>query len=533
MTTSLFISYSRREAPFVDSLSAALADNDVNYWVDYQSLIPGEPWLEQILAGIRSSDIFLLVVSKASIESKNVENEYQHAFEHKKRIVLVLFETVPLPTSLQSCEWIDFRGSFTKTVKQLVLQINGQTSPKSAIPQKGFKTSATVWLTLTISLITAVISTPAWWTLFIPILLVPLPVQILKRDFHFYRVRFALLTLPVLLTLSWYFFLPYQFTNIPFTVCIVISLLTTPTLLLLLSSKGMRVWGKPSASAPRSVRAYRPETDEPAPTSFFIEHAPEDIKFANAIIKGLKKYNHPQVESAEQAQASFVIISRYKNTTSIDPEKQAVFPIIVQDTVIEETDLQQIQWIDFRRGLRNLKNLAVLLPEPAKLMKALGVIPISNQNVYPRIIQMLDYFLTLLAFFSISVWIPLWLEFYKQFLSYDGLIPFLIINTILSFLIIRAVVSSRRALVNREGKLASLGRLIASILWIGFNGFIQTIYIINVILFLTGAVTPELTRGTVIIFLPISFVLGIILISLFGIWNFADLVRWFPHRTKK
>jgi hypothetical protein len=73
MKKNIFISYSRREASFVDLLSDALDDNQVNVWVDYQSLIPGRPWLEQILAGIENADIFLLVVSRASLESKNVE----------------------------------------------------------------------------------------------------------------------------------------------------------------------------------------------------------------------------------------------------------------------------------------------------------------------------------------------------------------------------------------------------------------------------------------------------------------------------
>lgn len=533
MDTALFISYSRREAPFVDVLLNALEKNQVSAWVDYQSLIPGRPWFEQILAGIDHSDTFLLLVSKASIESKNVEVEYQHALEKKKRIILAIFESVQLPAALQDCEWMDFRGSFNKNVKQLLSQINNQPASQPPAPQKGFRTSTTVWLTILVSLVTALISIPAWWTLFIPILLLPLPVYILNRDFHFYRVRFALLTLPVILVLSWAFFLPYKFTNVPFTVCLLASFLTTPVMLFLLSSKGMRVWGKPGASAPRSTPAYKPETTQPDPVPFFIEHAPEDRKYADAIIKGLKKYDHPQVTEAGQAQVSFVIISRYKNTTSIDPEKQVVYPIILQDTVIGESALQRIQWIDFRRGLKNLKNLALLLPEPEKLMKALGVIPISNQVVYPRIIQMLDYFFALLAFFSISVWIPLWLEFYKQFFGYSDLIPFLIINSILSILILHAVYSSRRALINREGRLASLGRLIVSIVWIGFLGSIQTIYIINVLLFLTGAVKPELTRGTVILFLPFSFVLGLILISFFGLWNFNDLTRWFPYRRKR
>jgi len=532
MSHSLFISYSRQEVPFVDVLLNALEVSGIQTWVDYQSLIPGKPWLDQILDGINKANIVLLVISRSSIGSKNVELEYQHALEQKKRVILILFEAVPLPVVFQACEWIDFRGSFNIKYKQLIAQLDKPTL-KTAPPQKGFKASFTVWLTVILSLLTVLISAPGWWTIFLPVLLIPLPLHIIHRDFHFYRVRFALLTLPAILALSWAFFLPYKFTNILFTYCWIAGALASPILLFLLSSKGMRVWAKPSASAPRTVRFHMDDDKQPAVVPFFIDHAPEDIKYANAIIHGLKKYGHVQVEDAGQAQVSFAVISRYKNTSAVDPEKQVVFPILVQDVMIEDVTLQRIQWIDFRRGLRNLKNLALLLSEPAQLMKALGVVPISGQVVYPRIIQMLDYFLTLLAFFSVSVWIPLWLEFYKQFLEYNGLIPFLVINLILSILIVRTVSSSRRDLVNRSGKHASLGRLIGSILWIGLLGSVQTLYIANVILFVTGATKPVLERGTVIVFLPISFVIGIVLIGLFGIWNWGDLTRWFPYKQKQ
>jgi hypothetical protein len=299
----------------------------------------------------------------------------------------------------------------------------------------------------------------------------------------------------------------------------------------------MRVWGRPGASAPRSVRSYHSEISQPESVRFFIEHAPEDTKYASAIIKGLKKYGHQQVADAEQAQVNFAVISSYKNTTSVDPEKQAVFPIIVQDTVIEDATLQRIQWIDFRRGLRNLKDLAVLLPEPAKLMKALGVVPLSGQVVYPRIIQMLDYFLTLLAFFSVSIWIPLWIEFGRQFFLIQSPVVFLVANLIFLGLVINTVFSSRNALVSRKGRHASLGRLIVSILWVGFVGLVQSVYVINVIISMTTVpvIAPNGTdmRGSALLFLPLSFSLGIILIGLFSIWNWGDLIRWFPQRQKK
>src|SRR5436190_22276939 len=106
MPHNVFISYSRRESPFVDILLDSLEDESVDVWVDYRSLVPGKPWLNQILDGIRRADVFLLVVSKESMASANVELEYKQALEQNKRIVLIVFDAVSLPPVLQVCEWI-------------------------------------------------------------------------------------------------------------------------------------------------------------------------------------------------------------------------------------------------------------------------------------------------------------------------------------------------------------------------------------------------------------------------------------------
>ena len=69
MKPNLFISYSRREVPFVDHLVDDLIKLDFNVWLDYRSLVPGTPWDEQIKQGIAESDVILLVVSKAAMDS--------------------------------------------------------------------------------------------------------------------------------------------------------------------------------------------------------------------------------------------------------------------------------------------------------------------------------------------------------------------------------------------------------------------------------------------------------------------------------
>jgi len=296
----------------------------------------------------------------------------------------------------------------------------------------------------------------------------------------------------------------------------------------------MRLWGKPIASAPRFANPYEPDIQHPAYVSFFVDHAPADRRYADAIVDGLTKYGHLHVVDSTEAQANFVLISRYKNSTSIDPEQKVVYPILIQDTVIEDPNIQKIQWIDFRSGVRHLDRLAKLLPEPAKLLKALGVAPITGQILYPRIIQIMDYFLVLLAFFSISIWIPLFAELGKQLYQLDNALNFLIANSIMTSLILGFIFFIRRALVHREGRLSSLGWLTTALVCIGAIIFSQSFYIIATIpdaVALSGplSVTNDM-RGSVSTFLPCSCTLGVMLIGIFSLWNWRDLTRWFPKR---
>src|SRR5258708_39628204 len=117
-------------------------------------------------------------------------------------------------------------------MQNLLTQLD-QPTQSSPPPQKGFRAPFVVWISFFVSLLAIVVSMPGWWTFYLPILLVPLPFRILKRDFNFYRIRFALLTLPFILLLSWIFFSTYASVNVTFVVCTVISFILAPFLLLL------------------------------------------------------------------------------------------------------------------------------------------------------------------------------------------------------------------------------------------------------------------------------------------------------------
>ncbi len=534
MTSSLFISYSRRELPFVDSLLDELEDRGFKVWLDYHSLVPARPWLEQIHQGIDEAEIFILIVSKASMSSKNVTPEWQRAIELKKRIILIIFEAVKLPPELAQYEWIDFRSSFKQGLNALVSQLATPAKPLTPPPQRGFKAPPVVWASFLASLLVIIVSIPAWWTIYLPAVLLPLPYRILKRNFNFFQVQSVLIMLPFVAFLSAVFFGTYQEESDLILSCFGFSLLFVPVLFLLVRSAGMRRWGKPMASRPKFANPYEPNIKKPKPTSFAIDFAPEDQNYAEAISRGLQKYGHPYVTEVNQAETAFVLISTYKNTTTLNPETQAVYPIILQDIQLQDRNLQRLQWIDFRRGLRHVDKLAQLLPEPTRLLKALGIVPMSNQTVLPPIIQALVYYLTLLAIFSVSTWLPLFVELGAEFFQMESSLAISGVNILLTAAILVIILLARRALLNRRGRLASFRNFIIAILLVGLLSFSQFVLVAygveEAITQFGGPALENDVRGTISFFIPVVYISGLIVIVWLAGWNWSDLRRWFPHR---
>ncbi|MBD2465806.1 toll/interleukin-1 receptor domain-containing protein [Oscillatoria sp. FACHB-1407] len=523
MVSSLFISYCRREAPFVDSFLKALEKRGFKVWLDYHVLVPGRPWEEQIYEGLKEAEVFLLVVSQESIASKNVKWEWEHAIALNKRIILIIFEAVKLPPELEQYEWIDLRGRFREGIKDLTRQLESPVPPKSAPPQSGFKVPLMVGLAIGVSAIVSLLSLLTIWTIYIPYYLFPLPYRIIKRDFNFFHVRNALLILPFFLVWTAVFLDPTVYSTAIFAditnKLFVIITLVAFVLLLLLYSPYMQRWGKPIASRPIFANPYNPKIQHPRQTIFTVDFAGQDIGYAETIIHCLIQYGHLYVGKntveAEQAEAVLVLISEFNGTTTFNPEEYVVYPILLQDTKAVNPDLGRIQWIDFRRGLKNLDKLAQLLPEPTRLLKALGIPPASNQTVLPWSIQILLAYFTVIASLAVGIWSIILLYILKSFsLGYLILVIPLVVVTL------KIIFSITQSLITRKGLFISKFKLCL--------GFIS----LGVILFIP-MFTPLINLALQEIRLVFAYSL-LTMIYTFGIYLFLFASsskatrRWFP-----
>jgi hypothetical protein len=520
MKPNVFMSYSRREVGFVDQLTSRLEAEGFRVWLDYRSLVPGSPWKEQIERGLDESEVILLVVSKESIASKYVELEWRRVIqEEDKRIILAIFEAVDLPDVLEQYEWVDFRGNFELGIEELVGQLESPVEEEHPVLETGFKVPGFVWWAFFLSLATAVMSLFSLWSLFIPFFLLPLPYRIFKRNFNISQVQAALWMLPVALILTSFAADPELVDDFdPAFDVFYLSLPVVPALIAVMRSKGMQRWGKPQASLVKFAGLYEPEISQPETVSFFIDYAPQDRRIAEEMTRTFEAYGHSQAADIASAQAVFVLLSEFKTDTQADPEHQTVFPVMIQ-TCVPADRLSKVQWIDFRRGVRNLEAMAKLLPEPAKLLKALGVRPMGEQLTLPPIIMGMYYFLTLLGIFILgSVFKSIW-EFPENLII--TAIPVFVFLTLIGVLLFFLT----RALLNRKGRLAGFVNFSIALVVFGILSFLQTVVPLSML--------PDDNFSLADAYPLFAYVIGMTVMLIFLAFRYKDVRRWFPAKAQE
>ena len=96
----VFISYSRKDSERVDELVEKTEDAGFEIWIDREDIRGGRMWDNTIGKALISAAVVLLVLSRNSVKSDNVQNEVALAIERKVPIVPVAIEDVDIPDGL-------------------------------------------------------------------------------------------------------------------------------------------------------------------------------------------------------------------------------------------------------------------------------------------------------------------------------------------------------------------------------------------------------------------------------------------------
>src|SRR5262249_1669829 len=121
----VFISYSRKDsAEFADELVAGLEYGGFAPFLDRHDIAPGEDWEVRLGGLIAQSDTVVFVVSPEAVKSKECTREVDRTIELSKRLLPVIFKSVPnhdIPEKLRRLQLINFDSGtgFARPLSQL------------------------------------------------------------------------------------------------------------------------------------------------------------------------------------------------------------------------------------------------------------------------------------------------------------------------------------------------------------------------------------------------------------------------------
>ena len=111
MAKTAFISYASEDETVANTICAYLERNAVSCWIAPRDVRPGSEYASEIIDGIKTSSVFVLVLSEHANTSEFVKREVERAVSKGKPIFPVrVREVVPsksLELFISSAEWID------------------------------------------------------------------------------------------------------------------------------------------------------------------------------------------------------------------------------------------------------------------------------------------------------------------------------------------------------------------------------------------------------------------------------------------
>jgi hypothetical protein len=131
MPIHVFISYSHTDAAFAGKLTKGLEQAGYEVWLDSTDIQTGTRWDDEIVKGLNSSQIFLVLLSNKATASQNVKDEIGYALDHGKPILPILLEPCDIPFRLRRVQYVDFTGlEFAEGIRKILAILKSFNSNK-------------------------------------------------------------------------------------------------------------------------------------------------------------------------------------------------------------------------------------------------------------------------------------------------------------------------------------------------------------------------------------------------------------------
>jgi hypothetical protein len=108
-TPRIFISHSSADKQWARQLAEALTAEGASVWFDEMSILPGEPVVQALEAGLRESDAIAILLSPASIVRPNTFFELGVAIGAQKMLIPIVDPDLPwdsLPHALRLRQYV-------------------------------------------------------------------------------------------------------------------------------------------------------------------------------------------------------------------------------------------------------------------------------------------------------------------------------------------------------------------------------------------------------------------------------------------
>jgi len=124
----VFIAYSFKDAGYARRLAGDLKVKGLRVWIAEEEIRPGDSIQKRIEDALQTSGYLLALLSRASLESKWVQNEFQMALLRESRgkwprVIPVLIEPVEVPAPIRDKMYVDLTHDYEGGVERIAKSI--------------------------------------------------------------------------------------------------------------------------------------------------------------------------------------------------------------------------------------------------------------------------------------------------------------------------------------------------------------------------------------------------------------------------
>jgi hypothetical protein len=125
----IFTSYSHRDMREVFAVIKKLADGRYRIWYD-EGVEPGNEWPEEVGRALLGSNLFVVFMSPAAIDSRNVRNEINLASSENKNILVVFLQPADLSEGMKlQIGTVQYMNKYEMTEKEFLEKLRKTLSP--------------------------------------------------------------------------------------------------------------------------------------------------------------------------------------------------------------------------------------------------------------------------------------------------------------------------------------------------------------------------------------------------------------------